>query len=343
MEHLGVDLGASKSRVCVLSETGDVVMEAEMPTKSLAGMFRRRAPSRVVMEACTQSARIAEQAKAAGHEVVVVATKLVRQLGVGDRGIKTDARDARALAITSRRLPELRGVHLRSARSRELRRLCDSRDHLVAMRTRTINAIRGHARGRLLSVRASRSAKFVEQMRALLQSDPDGLPVDIALLLDTVSQLSAQIAAMDEELERLATSDPVCALLRTMPGVGPITSARFVSTVDTPARFASGARLASYLGLAPGEATTGGNIRRTGIIRSAPRNVRATFVQASWSLQLARPDDPMVAWARGIAERRGKKVATIALARRMATVLLAMWRTNTPYDSSRARPPTPTA
>lgn len=342
MEHLGIDLGASKSRVCALDEMGEVVLETEVVTTRLAALFKRRPTSRVVFETCTQSSRIAEQAKAAGHEVVVVPGKLVRQLGVGDRGIKTDARDARALAIASRRLPELRGIHLRSPRANELRRLCDTRDRLIGMRTGTVNAVRGHARGRLLNIRTRYSANFCEAMRTLLLADSDGLPVDIALMLDTVSQLSVQISVLDTELERVAESDPICTLLRTMPGVGPITSARFVSTVDTPERFESGARLASYLGLVPGEATTGGKIKRTGLIAAASSRLRATFVQASWSFQHARPDDPLVLWAHSVAERRGKRIATIALARRMSIVLLAMWRSGTNYDCARVRPPMPT-
>ena len=115
MEHFGVDLGASKSRVCVLSEMGEVVLEREIGTRRLGAFFAARSPSRVLMETCAESARVAEQAKAAGHDVVVVPGKLLRQLGIGDRGIKTDIRDARTLALASRRLPELRGVHLRSA------------------------------------------------------------------------------------------------------------------------------------------------------------------------------------------------------------------------------------
>src|ERR1043165_7063835 len=326
MEHLGVDLGSSKSRVCVVSEMGEVVSEREVSTRALGTYLARRPASRVVLEACAESTRVAELARDAGHAVVVVPGKLLRQLGIGDRGGMTAVRDARTLAIASRRLPELRGVHLRSEHARELGRLCDVRDHLIGMRTRTTNAVRGYLRTRLLGVRTRYSGKFCDAVRTLLTSEAEGMPCDVTLMLETIEHVSAQIEKLTAELERRVENDAVCKLLMTMPGVGPITSARFVSAVDTPARFESRAKLASYRGLGPGEATTGGKVRRTGLICGGPRRLRATFVQAAWALQNSKRADPLREWARALAERRGKKAATVALARRMSTVLLAMWR-----------------
>ncbi len=343
MENLGIDLGASKSRVCVLDETGEVLIEREIGTRRLASFLAARPASRVLMETCAESSRVAEQAKAAGHEVVVVPGKLLRQLGIGDRGIKTDIRDARTLAVASRRLPELRGIHLRSASARELGRVCDARDHLIGTRTRTVNAVRGYMRGRLLGLRTRFSVKFCDAVRQVLTSEPEGMPLDIALMLETIEYVSAQLERLTTELEKTVDSSTVCKLLMTMPGVGPITAARFVAAVDTPDRFESGAKLASYLALVPGEATTGGKIKRTALIRAGSKRLRATFVQAAWSMQRVKAADPLVTWTKSVAERRGKKIATVALARKMTTVLLAMWRSGMNYDPTRARPTPPAA
>ncbi|MDD9942458.1 MAG: transposase [Myxococcales bacterium] len=91
----------------------------------------------------------------------------------------------------------------------------------------------------------------------------------------------------------------------------------------------------------PGEHTTGGKVVRTSTLKAGPRYLKAMLVQCAWSAWRTRPNDPMVLWARAIAERRGKRIAIVALARKLATVLWAVWRHDRPYDSSRAatRPP----
>ena len=93
--------------------------------------------------------------------------------------------------------------------------------------------------------------------------------------------------------------------LMTVPGVGPVTAARFVAALDQVERFPNASRVASYLGLVPGEDTTGFRVKRTRLTRAGAPQVRWALGQAAWSLYLRRPDDPMVQWAKDIAERRG--------------------------------------
>jgi transposase len=84
---------------------------------------------------------IADAAFAHGHEVRVVAATLVRQLGIGERGVKTDQRDARKLSEVSTRI-DLPSVHVPSARSRQRKALCNSRSSLLVSRTQLINYVR---------------------------------------------------------------------------------------------------------------------------------------------------------------------------------------------------------
>lgn len=121
MEHVGLDLGAKRTHVVRLASNGQVAERLQVPTRELPGWLKKLPPSRVVMEACTQSPAIARASKAANHETIVVPGQLVRALGVGARGIKTDDRDAEVLARASVRSEVLPSVHLRTeiARSRK--------------------------------------------------------------------------------------------------------------------------------------------------------------------------------------------------------------------------------
>jgi transposase len=129
-----------------------------------------------------------------------------------------------------------------------------------------------------LAARATHQAQGSRRQRCVLRrgaklalESPDGLQTAIDVLLQTFAHLTDQIAKLDEEITEIAKSDPVCARLTTMPGVGPIVSLAFVTHLDDVTRFASAGDLASYLALVPGEATTGGKTKRTRTITARGR------------------------------------------------------------------------
>src|SRR5437016_10069947 len=104
MEHIGIDLGSRDSQVCIRNGAGEIVEEMRCQTDRLVALLARRAPARVVVETCTEAFRIAGRAQQRGHDVRVVAATLVRALGVGQRGLKNDQRDARTLSEASCRI-----------------------------------------------------------------------------------------------------------------------------------------------------------------------------------------------------------------------------------------------
>jgi transposase len=165
---------------------------------------------------------------------------------------------------------------------------------------------------------------------------PEGLSFAIESLLQTFDHLCEQIKNLDAQIEAVVKQDPTCTRLQQIPGVGPQVALAFTTHIDDPARFPDADRLASYLALVPGECTTGGKVVRTSTIKAGPSHLKALLVQASWSMWRARPNAPMVLWARGIAEKRGKRIAITALARKLATVMWSMWRHGASYDPLRA-------
>ena len=130
MEHLAIDLGGRESQICVRKQSQEVIEERRLPTTSLKKYLQARPRSRVILETCAESFHIADQALELGHEVPVVPATLVRSLGVGARGIKTDQRDARVLSEVSCRV-DLPSVHIPSTESRELKAVNGLREVLV--------------------------------------------------------------------------------------------------------------------------------------------------------------------------------------------------------------------
>ena len=335
MEHLAIDLGSRTSQICIRDAQGQIVEERACTTRCLGTYLRRRPPSRVIVETSSEAFGVARMAQAAGHQVSVVPSVLSRALGVGHRGTKTDVRDARALSEASTRVP-LPSVHIPSEQSVQWRAMSTSRQALVRTRTLLINRVRAYLRTELHSPVRATSKTLPRAVRRTLQSSADGLPHHIEAVLVSIETLNAQITHLQAEMTKLLDDEPTAKLLMSVPGVGPITALRFIAAVDDVSRFPSAQALTSYLGLHAGERSSGQTRRRTGIIKAGPSAVRHVLGQAAWSLWRNRPQDPMVQWARRIAERRNTQIAITALSRKLAGVLYAMWRDGQPYQPQRA-------
>ncbi len=306
-----------------------------MPTASIGAFLRKQPPSRVVLETCAEAFRVADAAISCNHQVRVVPATLVRSLGVGARRIKTDRRDAQVLSEVSCRI-DLPSVHVPTDLARQRRNMCGMREELVSARTALINCVRGWTRTELLKVRSGTSQTIPVRIREAALKRSDGLPEYVDRLLKMIESLNEKIALADEELEQLATHDPVCKRLMSVPGVGVVTSMRFVAAIDDVSRFPNAHAIQGYLGLTPGENSSSERQQRTGITKAGPAAVRRALVQAAWSLRRSRPLDPISQWAVQIEHRRGKFVATVAVARKLAGILYAIWRDGSTYEARRS-------
>ena len=332
MEHCAIDLGGKKSQVCIRASDGSILHESRQDTLELAKFLRTRPSSRVVVETCAEAFALADAARGAGHEVRVVSATLVKSLGVGARRTKTDRRDAQVLSEVSCRV-DLPSVHIPSTASRDLKAMCGMRDALVSARTKLINNVRGWLRGRGYHVRRGASASFPTRVAAIEQ-----LAECVKAQLRAIAALSSEILEADRRMRDLAKADETCRRLMTVPGVGTQVALRFVAAADEIERFPDAHRLESYLGLVPGEKSSSETQQRLAITKAGSSTMRWLLVQAAWALRVrCRSADaaPLQAWAAEVEKRRGKRIATVALARKLAGILYALWRDNTTYDPNR--------
>lgn len=329
MEHVAIDLGGRESQVCVRAEDSSVIEERLVANQSLGAYLARRPPSRVILETCAEAFAVADQALSAGHEVRVVPALLVKQLGVGARGVKNDRADARALSLASTR-QDLPSVHVASATARHARSLCTGRETLISARTKLINSVRGWMRTELIRLRRGGTETFTRRVREHADRER-GLPTFVEPLLSAIDALTAQLTSLDQQLEAIAQKNSVCRQLMTAP-IGPVSAVRFVAAIDTVERFDSAHAVEAYLGLTCGEHKSSGRGYRTGITKAGPPGVRRALVQACWVAMRTRPEDPLVIWATRIKERRNGRVAVVAMARKLVGILYAMWRDGSVYD-----------
>jgi transposase len=338
MEHVAIDLGGRKSQVCIRDSAGRILQEKSWPTRELGELLAARPPSRVIVETCAEAFGVADQALKHGHEVRVVPATLVRSLGVGERGLKTDKRDARKLSEVSCRI-DLPSVHVPTMQSRQLKTQLGMRNALVGARTMLINNVRGWLRAEAIAIPKNADA-FVRRVRETKGAE---LPPCVDRQLQMIDELSKQIDQADKELAHQAKAHPVCPRLMSVPGVGPLTALQFVAVLDDRTRFKTAHDLEAYLGLTPGQDSSSTRERTTSITKAGSTTMRCLLVQAAWAARRTRGSHPMVDWSLQVEKRRGKRIAIVALARKLAGILFALWRDGTlynPRESAQTKAPT---
>jgi transposase len=333
---IGLDLGDRKHHACVLSAAGEIFREEVLPnTRECVLAFAQRFPGATfVMETGTHSPWISRLLEAHGHRVIVANARKLR--AISQSHTKNDTEDARMLARLGRADPHLLSPirHRGEATQRALLRL-KIREALVRSRVNLINSVRFLLKS--LGVFISSSIKamaFTKKVRAQLTAPDLAL---VAELLEAIDALNARIKTLDDQLDRLGTAQyPATLRLRQIPGVGPLTALCFVLTVDDPAHFAHARDVGAYLGLVPRRDQSGQSDKQLGITKAGHVQLRCLLVNcAHYILGRYGPPCHLRTVGERLAARGGKsakKRAVIAVARKLAVTLLALWKTNTDYQ-----------
>ena len=331
MRSVGLDLGARHIAWCevvdgVVTRRGSVGRLSELE----AILGPDTAPAQVAFEASREGWHVHDVLLGWGKKPWMLDTTRIRRIGVGHHGRKNDAIDAEAIAMAldAGRFPV---AHVLSPERRALRAKLSVRSELVDTRARQVTVLRGLARAAGVLIGTSSTDGFVQK----LADTPldDATRALMAPLVATLTVVQEQLAAMDVEIGQIAKPDDIIKLLATAPGVALIVAATFVSVIDEANRFRNAHAVSAYLGLVPGETTTGGKQRLGSITKHGNTHARKMLVQSAWQiLRAGKPEDPLHRWASDLVKTRGKKIAAVALARKLAGVLWAMWRDGTFYD-----------
>ena len=333
MRRVGLDLGVRHIAYCEVVD-GKVVDRTTVTSLSqLSGRLGPgTAPARVAFEACREAWAVHDKLAEWGHDPRMLDSTRVRQMGVGQHCRKNDPIDAEAIAMAVDR-GQLAEAHVLSPARRELRAQLSVRGALVETRAQYVTTIRGLVRATGVLLPTCDTADFVAKLDGLAMDDETRALV--GPLVAVLRALEVQMTAVEHTLAGLAAKDDVLKLLATVPGVGLIVAATFVSVIDEAGRFKNAQAVGAYLGLVPRESTTGGpDKRRLGsITKQGNRMARAMLIQAAWTIfRLRDQNDPLKRWVDHVAQTRNKRVAVVGLARKLSGLLWAMWRDSTVYD-----------
>ena len=338
MQHCGFDLAKTASQICIRTEGGQLIERRIKTTREeLTRFFADLARTCILIEAATESEWVAQHLESLGHEVVVADPNFAPMYATLSKKIKTDKRDARALCDACER-----GTYRRAYRStdsqRQVRAELMARETLVATRTKYISVVRSMLRRE--GVRLQRCA--AEYFRPYTEAAelPSHLRAAVSPLLDVLRTVDEKIAAADEKLAEIAKEEPLVHKLCMIPGIGPVTSITFVAILGAASRFTGAKQVGAYLGLVPKEDSSGERQQRGHLTKAGNSRMRSLLVEVSWLIFYSKKEAvrPLKEWATRIAERRGKRIAVVALARKLAGILYAMWRDGKEFDPARLRP-----
>jgi len=214
------------------------------------------------------------------------------------------------------------------------------RSQLVAARTALINCVRGCARTSGHALPSSSTPAFVNCCRKNL---PEALLRVFAPLLEQLSSLAEQIKRCNKQTEELGEKVfPEAAILRQVPGVGPVLSLAFVCGIDDPTCFKDSRAAGAYFGLAPKSRQSGGSTPQLRISKCGDADVRRLLVSAAtYILGPFGPDCDLRRYGKRLAKpgsQAAKAKARIAVARKLANLLLHLWITGEVYEPLRNHP-----
>jgi transposase len=332
---VGVDLGDRKHQVCVTGKDGSIISEASVANTSeaITKLAEDHPDALFAIEVGTHSPWISRLLEGKSCHVVVANARKLRAIYENER--KCDEQDARMLAKLARVDQSLLSpVHHGTEADQRHRLALTLRDTLVRQRVAAISSLRFSLKSLGLRLPGCSTACFVKKCRASLE-DPE-LVATAEPLLKVLEELTSQIKELDRKIREVASvHHPETALLEQIAGVGPVTSLSFVLAVGDPGRFADPRQVGAYFGLVPRRDQSGQSDKELPISKTGNKEMRRLLTQAAhYILGPFGPDTDLRRHGLKLAARGGKaakRKAVVAVARKLAVLMLILWRDQSSY------------
>ncbi len=316
---IGLDIAKSIFHVFAADQMGRLVQKKQLKRKQVLAYMARLEPCLIVMEACGGANYWAWGFIALGHEVKLIAPQYVKPYVKGN---KNDYNDAEAIAEAAQR-PNMRFVPIKSIERQDIQNFHCQRERIKKERTALVNQVRG-----LLAeygVVIKLGANAVRQALPEILADADnGLT---ALARELFAELLEELWVVDERFEQcdrrikaLNRANEVCQRLDGILGIGPITASATYAAAGEGKDFVNGRHFSAWLGLVPGQHSTGGKAVLLGISKRGNAYLRTLFIHGARAVlrHSANKTDRFSRWAQAVLARRGHNKACVAVANKMA-------------------------
>jgi transposase len=334
--YAALDVAQETTAICVVDDEGRIRAEKKVPTcpDAISDFLTHGAPGLVRVGMETGPLAVWLWNELAERQVPIICMDARHaNAALKMRPVKTDRNDAAGLAQIVR-TGWFKQVRIKSRSNYQIRSLLTAREMLVRTRVRIENELRGLLRtfGVLFGKRVG---SFTQRAGEIIAGELDASP-EMRLVAETLMKARAsildQIKVLDRRLSAVARATPEVRLFMTAPGVGVITALSVASVFDDASRFRRSSSAGAYLGLTPRRYESGETSRNGRISKQGNQLTRKHLYEAATTLLTRNLRfSTLKAWGMKLAKVSGFKKARVAVARKLAVILHAMWKTNTPF------------
>jgi transposase len=329
---VGIDLGKTVFHLVGMDSTGKVVVRKRCSRRQLLAFTANMEVQLIGMESCSGSHFLGRALREQGHEVRLIPAQYVKPYVQTN---KSDYIDAEAIAEAVQR-PRMRFVPIKSEEQLDLQALHRVRERWVMRRTAVVNQVRSLLLERGFTLPKGRS--YVDEALPRILEDAE-LPLSdsfrllLAQLKLELEQLSARIDQLDLVILKRVKEDDACQRLTAIPGVGPVTATALIAAVGNGSAFQRGRDLAAWIGMVPGEHSSGGKQTLLGISKRGNSYLRRLFVQGARSVlqQRHRQAPGLSSWLAQLLARKHQNVVVVALANKVVRMAWAVLYKNESY------------
>ncbi len=318
---IGLDIAKSVFHLFAVNKMGRFVKKKQLKRRQVLSYLARLEPCLVAMEACGGANYWSREIEALGHEVKLIAPQYVKPFVKGN---KNDYNDAEAIAEAVQR-PTMRFVPIKSVEQQDIQNLHCRRERVKKARTAVGNQVRG-----LLAEYGIVIHKGIAAVRRdlpdILEDAENGLTMRsrelFADLYQELRELDERFKQCDRQIEISNRGNEVCQRLDEILGVGPLIASATYAAAGDGKNFVNGRHLSAWIGLVPGQHSTGGVTTLLGISKRGNVYLRTLFIHGARSVlqHSAGKTDPFSLWAQALLARRGHNKACVAVANKMARI-----------------------
>ncbi|MGB0849310.1 MAG: IS110 family transposase [Thiolinea sp.] len=330
-----IDLAKSVFELAIANSHHRIKARKRLNLASFTTFMHQQPPSIIVMEACGSAHHWGRTFRGAGHEVVMLPAHYVRAYR---RRHKTDRADCEAL-LEAYRCEGIKPVPVKSIEQQELQQLHRLREQWKRTRLARMNFIRGVLREQGIPLPEGQSSALKEVHVHLNNLSLITLQL-LQPVLDELKQMEANIQTIEKQLALFTRKNPNVQRLRTVPGIGLLTSTAMVASIGKPDYFQGGRQLSSWLGITPRENSSGNRRHLGGITKQGNTYLRTLLIHgartvltfAKKAIKAGKPLNRLQHWAINLEKRVGHNKAAVAIANKLARIAWACWKNEANYQ-----------
>ncbi len=322
---VGIDLAKNVFAVHGVDDNGkSALVKAKVARADLLALIAQLPPCLIGIEACSGAHHWARQFRQYGHTVRLMAPKFVTPYRMSGRRGKNDAADAAAICEAVTR-PTMRFVPIKEEHQQIILCLHRTRQGFIEERTALYNRLRGLI-AEFGIVLPQRIVCLRRDIGAHLEDLPGYANQCVGDMLAHADRLDERIADYDRIIAQAARDDARSKRLMTLPGIGPNTASAMLASMGGGHDFKNGRQVAAWIGLTPGQYSSGGKERLGRITKAGDHYLRSLLVMGARAVLsgLGDKQDRFSRWARSLVERRGYWRAVVAIAAKNARLAWAV-------------------